>query len=153
MTDSRAAVRTEIAAALVLTAAAVFALVWLVPENTEPARSDLDISPAFFPMLAAGLVLVLSLTMMAVRLTRAVAATAELSGPAILREAAVWCGAGLAIWFVLPAIGFIPTSIGVVVFGGWATGYRNWWVLVTLAIVFSLIVDFGAWQIFIVDLP
>ena len=153
MADSRTAVRTEIAAALVLMAAALFALLWLIPNHTEPARSELDISPAFFPMLAAGLVLMLSFAMIAVRLTKAVAASIDLSGPAILTELAIWCGAGLAIWFALPAIGFILTSIAVVVLGGLATGYRNWWVLGTLALLFSVVVDFGAWQIFTVDLP
>lgn len=153
MTDSRAAVRTEIAAALVLTAAALVALVWLIPNNTEPARSELDISPAFFPMLAAGLVLVLSLAMIAVRLTRAVKASVTMSGPSILGELAVWCCAGVGIWFALPVIGFIPTSIVVVVLGGLATGYRKWWVLAVLAVLFAVIVDFGAWQVFTVDLP
>ena len=153
MADSRAAVRTEIAAALVLMGAAVFALLWLIPNHTEPARSELDISPAFFPMLAAGLVLVLSLAMIVVRLTRQIVASVELSGPAILGEVAIWGGAGLAIWFALPALGFIPTSILVVVLGGFAAGYRMWWLLAALAVVFSVIVDIGAWQIFTVDLP
>jgi hypothetical protein len=153
MTDTRTAVRTEIAVAFVLMAAALFALLYLIPNNTEPARSELDISPAFFPMLAAGLVLGLSAAMIVVRLTRAVQSTVELPGPAILVEIVIWCGAGLAIWFVLPVIGFIPTSVIVVVLGGLATGYRRWWVLITLAVVFSLFVDFGAWQIFTVDLP
>ena len=153
MTDNRTAVRAEIAAAFVLMAGALFALLWLIPNNTEPARSELDISPAFFPMLAAGLVLGLSAAMIVVRLTRAVQSTVELTGPAILVEIVIWCGAGLAIWFVLPVIGFIPTSVIVVVLGGLATGYRRWWVLITLAVVFSLFVDFGAWQIFTVDLP
>lgn len=153
MKDNRAAVRTEIAAAFVLMAAALFALIWLIPNNTEPARSELDISPAFFPMLAAGLVLVLSAAMIVVRMTRTLPSTIDLPGPAILAEIAIWCGAGLAIWFVLPVIGFIPTSVIVVVLGGLATGYRRWWVLILLAILFSLFVDFGAWQIFTVDLP
>ena len=153
MIDSRSAVRTEIAAAFVLTAATLFALFWLIPNNTEPARSELDISPAFFPMLAAGLVLLLSLAMIVVRLTRAVVATAELSGPAILSEVVVWCGASVAIWFALPVIGFIPTSIAVVILVGLATEYRKWWVLGAMAILFSIIVDFGAWQVFTVDLP
>jgi hypothetical protein len=91
--------------------------------------------------------------MIVVRLTRAVQSTVELPGPAILVEIVIWWGAGLAIWFVLPVIGFIPTSVIVVVLGGLATGYRRWWVLITLAVVFSLFVDFGAWQIFTVDLP
>lgn len=153
MTDDRNAVRTEIAAAFILMAAALFAIFWLIPNNTEPARSELDISPAFFPMLAAGLVLVLSSAMVVVRLTRAVVSSVELSGHAILSEVAAWSGAGVAIWLALPALGFIPTSVIVVVLGGLATGYRKWWILTTLAILFSIIVDMGAWQIFTVDLP
>ena len=140
MIDSRSAVRTEIAAAFALTAAALFALFWLIPNNTEPARSELDISPAFFPMLTAGLVLFLSLVMLVAR-------------PAILSEVVVWCGASVAIWFALPVIGFIPTSIAVVILVGLATGYQKWWVLGAMAILFSITVDFGAWQVFTVDLP
>ncbi len=153
MTGSRAAVRTEIAAAFILMVAALFALFWLIPNHTEPARSELDISPAFFPMLAAGLVLALSSAMIVVRLARRVVTSVELPGPAILVEIAVWLGAGMAIWFALPAIGFIPTSVVVVTLGGLAIGYRTWWVLVLLAVSFSIIVDVGAWQVFTVDLP
>jgi len=153
MTDGRSAVRSEIAVALVLMAAAIFALFWLIPNNTEPARSELDISPSFFPTLAMGIVLVLSLAMIVVRLTRSIVSGVNLPGPAILGEIAVWSGAGVTIWFVLPVLGFIPTSVGVVVLGGLATGYRKWWILTTLAVLFSVIVDIGAWQIFTVNLP
>ena len=104
-------------------------------------------------MLTAGLVLFLSLVMLVARLTRAVVATAELSGPAILSEVVVWCGASVAIWFALPVIGFTPTSIAVVMLVGLATGYQKWWVLGAMAILFSITVDFGAWQVFTVDLP
>ena len=104
-------------------------------------------------MLTAGLVLFLSLVMLVARLTRAVVATAELSGPAILSEVVVWCGASVAIWFALPVIGFIPTSIAVVILVVLATGYQKWWVLGPMAILFSITVDFGAWQVFTVDLP
>ena len=153
MADVRADVRVEIAAAIVLMAAAVFALFWLVPNHTEPASSELDIAPAFFPMLAAGVVLVLSFAMIVVRLTRQVTSSVELSGKTILREAALWCATGVLIWFALPVIGLISTSILVVLLGGFVTGYKRWWVLATLAVVFSVLVDFGAWQIFTVDLP
>ena len=153
MADSTAAVRTEIAAAILLMAAALVAVFWLVPASTEPATSEFDIAPAFFPMLAAGLVFLLSLAMVVVRLTRRVVSSIELAGPVILGELAVWCAAGVVIWFALPVLGFIPTSILVVALGGVLTGYRQWWVLAVLAVLFSVMVDFGAWQIFTVDLP
>ena len=153
MTDSRTAVWTEIAAAFVLMAVAFFTCFWLIPNNTEPARSELDISPAFFPVIAAGLVFGLALVMIVVRLSRHVVPSVELPGTVILTEITVWVGVGLAIWFALPAFGFILVSVLVVALGGLATGYHNRLNLITFAIIFSITVDFGVWQIFTVELP
>ena len=153
MSDSNKAVQTEIAAAAFLAVAAVVALVWLIPNNTQPAASDLDISPAFFPMLAAVVVLFLSLAMIAVRLSRQVQSSIGVSGRMIMIEVVIWGGVAAAIWFALPMIGFVPVSVFVILLGGVAVGYRRWWVLGLLAVVFSVTVDVGAWQIFTVDLP
>lgn len=153
MTDSRTAVRTEIAAAAVLAAAAAFAMIWLIPAHTQPASSDLDIAPAFFPMLAASIVLVLSLAMIVVRLTRDVASLVTFSARRVLVELVIWAGVALAIRLALTSLGFLPTAILVVALGGIAVGFRRWWVLGLLAVVFSAVVDVGAWQIFTVDMP
>ena len=153
MTDSRHAVRTEIAAAAVLVAAGLFALLWLVPNHTQPAMSENDISPAFFPALSAMTVIALALGMIVVRLTRAVATAVSLSGPGIMLELAVWTAAALAMFLALPVIGFVPTTVIVIVLGAWAIGFRRWLFITLFAIGFAVIVDLGVWQIFTVDLP
>ncbi|MGB7244736.1 MAG: tripartite tricarboxylate transporter TctB family protein [Sulfitobacter sp.] len=153
MNDSREAVRTEIAAAALLVGAALFALLWLIPNHTQAPTTANDVSPAFFPRLAALVVLFLALTMIAVRLTRNVVASVNLPGPAILREMLIWAVAGVVIFILLPVIGFVPTSTLTIAVAAAAAGYRRWLVIAVLAIAFSFLVDFGAWQIFTVDLP
>ena len=145
--------RTEIATAACLAAVATLALVWLVPVNTQPAASELDISPAFFPMLAATLVLVLSLALIAELVFLSAKSTASHSIKTIVSELVIWGAVTFVMLACLPKVGFIAVSTTVIVLGGIAMGYRRWWALTLLAIVFSLTVDFGAWKIFTVDLP
>ena len=145
--------QTEIVTAACLAAVATLALLWLVPVNTQPAASELDISPAFFPMLAATLVLVLSLALIAELVFLSAKSTASHSIKTIVSELVIWGAVTFVMLACLPKVGFIAVSTTVIVLGGIAMGYRRWWVLTLLAIVFSLTVDFGAWKIFMVDLP
>ena len=153
MPNSSSIFRTEIATAACLAAVATLALLWLVPVNTQPAASELDISPAFFPMLAATLVLVLSLALIAELVFLSAKSTASHSIKTIVSELVIWGAVTFVMLACLPKVGFIAVSTTVIVLGGIAMGYRRWWVLTLLAIVFSLTVDFGAWKIFTVDLP
>ena len=145
--------QTEIVTAACLAAVATLALLWLVPVNTQPAASELDISPAFFPMLAATLVLVLSLALIAELVFLSAKSTASHSIKTIVSELVIWGAVTFVMLACLPKVGFIAVSTTVIVLGGIAMGYRRWWALTLLAIVFSLTVDFGAWKIFTVDLP
>ena len=153
MTDRWRVIQTEIAAAAVLAAAALFSLLWLIPNHTQIAHSDNDVSPAFFPILAAATVLVLSLAMVVVRLTRGVGTSLDLSGLSVLRELVVWSVAAVTVYILMPIVGFIPTSVSIIAMGGLAAGARQWLVLALLAVGFSIAVDWGAWRIFAVDLP
>ena len=153
MPNSSSIFRTEIVTAACLAAVATLALVWLVPVNTQPAASELDISPAFFPMLAATLVLVLSLALIAELVFLSAKSTASHSIKTIVSELVIWGAVTFVMLACLPEVGFIAVSTTVIVLGGIAMGYRRWWVLSLLAIVFSVTVDFGAWKIFTVDLP
>ena len=153
MPGSSSVFQTEIATAACLAAVAILALVWLVPVNTQPAASELDISPAFFPMLAATLVLVLSLALIAELVFLSAKSTASHSIKTIVSELVIWGAVTFVMLACLPKVGFIAVSTTVIVLGGIAMGYRRWWALTLLAIVFSVTVDFGAWKIFTVDLP
>ena len=153
MPNSSAIFQTEIVTAACLAAVATLALLWLVPVNTQPAASELDISPAFFPMLAATLVLVLSLALIAELVFLSAKSTASHSIKTIVSELVIWGAVTFVMLACLPKVGFIAVSTTVIVLGGIAMGYRRWWALTLLAIVFSVTVDFGAWKIFTVDLP
>ena len=153
MPGSSSVFQTEIATAACLAAVAILALVWLVPVNTQPAASELDISPAFFPMLAATIVLVLSLALIAELIFLSAKSTATHSIKTIVSELVIWGAVTFVMLACLPKVGFIAVSTTVIVLGGIAMGYRRWWALTLLAIVFSVTVDFGAWKIFTVDLP
>ena len=104
-------------------------------------------------MLAATLVLVLSLALIAELVFLGAKATSSHSSKTIVSELVIWGAGSFFIWVCLPEIGFIAVSTIVIILGGIALGYRRWWALTLLAIVFSLTVDFGAWKIFTVVLP
>ena len=131
----------------------MFCLFWLVPENTQPAASDLDISPGLFPSVAAGVVLALSVGMIVHRLVRRSDLEGPLAGGTILIELVVWAAVAVAVRLALPSIGFLPVAVAILAVGGVAVRYRTWWILRLLAVLFPLIVDIGAWHVFTVDLP
>jgi len=143
----------DIAAGLVLAAMAVFALLWLIPENTEPAMSEFDISPAFIPKLAAWAVLLMSAGFVAHRLWRRPAPADDVSGAAVLSEIAVWAGVGGLTVLGITTVGFLPTAIVLVAAGMIAGGARRWWLVAAIAVLFPLLLDQAAWMIFTVDLP
>ncbi|MFK7751871.1 MAG: tripartite tricarboxylate transporter TctB family protein [Sedimentitalea sp.] len=144
---------TDLTAAAVLAAAALVCLLWLIPNHTEPPYSENDIAPAMFPMISAALVLILSVGLGLTAVMRPRETGDDLPGRLILLEIAVWCAVGLAIHFALPRLGFVPLAIAIVFLGGFFVRYQKWWLSALLAIGFAVVVDFGAWQIFTVDLP
>ena len=48
---------------IVLIPVCIFCLVWLIPNNTVPPTSENDISPGLIPSLAAGVGLILSISL------------------------------------------------------------------------------------------
>lgn len=154
MSLSRSSVNwTDLTAASVLSVAALICLLWLVPNHTEPPYSENDIAPAMFPMAAAAIVLILSVGLGLTALRRPGTKKTALPGRLILLELAAWGAIGLTIHFALPQVGFVPLAISIVFLGGLFVRYRSWWISAVLAVGLALIVDFGAWQIFTVDLP
>ena len=143
----------DLTAAAVLSAAALVCLLWLVPNHTEPPYSENDIAPAMFPMVSAAIVLILSVGLGFTAVLRPAADKDATPGHLVLIEIAVWCAVGLAIHFSLPQFGFVPLAIAIVFLGGLFVRYRAWWISALLAVGFTLAVDYGAWQIFTVDLP
>ena len=139
--------------AVVLAASAAYALFWFIPENTQPAMSEHDAAPGFFPSLAAVTVLALSLGMVVHRALRRPKSSTMLSGRVVLAETAIWCGLSAAIVAGLSWLGFLTTAIALIAIGMLAAGCRNWILGGAISVLFPLIVSFGAWHLFTVELP
>lgn len=139
--------------AVVLAASAAYALLWLIPENTQPAMSEHDAAPGFFPSVAASIVLALSLGLLVRRALRRPELPAMLSGRIVLAEAAIWSGLSVAVIAGLSRLGFVPTAIALIAIGMLAAGCRSRILLVAIPVLFPLIASFGAWYLFTVELP
>lgn len=140
----------DIAAGLFLAVLSVFALVWLIPNHTQPADSQFDVAPGFFPNLAAGAVLLLSGLLL---LRRWGQAPSGGGGARIVLEFVVWCALSVAVMLALSHIGFLIMAPVVIAGAMLFSGSRNWWLIAAMTILFPLAVKWAAWFIFTVDLP
>jgi tripartite tricarboxylate transporter TctB family protein len=147
---------TDIAAGLVLAAISVTALLWLIPNFIESGASEYDIGPAFFPKLTAWVVLALSVALTLTNMVRYRASgSRDLSGQgwSVLFEIFAWTLVGGLTLFGLSKVSFLLTAALLVAFGAVVAGYRRWWVIAVLALVFPVVVDQIVWLVFTVDLP
>lgn len=144
---------TDLAAGLVLCGLSLFAIAWLIPNYTQPADSNFDVAPGFFPRLAAGVVLVLSLGMIGHRLLRMAATPGAASGVAAVAEFVAWCVIAAGLYLLLVHVGFLAMAFAAIALGSILSGSRNWPVIAALTVLLPLAVDWGAWLVFTVDLP
>ena len=146
----------DIAAGLVLAALSLFALLWLIPTQTKGAAGAYDVSPGFFPQVAASAVLILSVLFLGHRFVRFRAMRARPSssdGVAILAEIAVWTVACAAIWIGLWQICFLVVAPLLIAIAMVAAGVRRWWLIVVLAAATTAATYWGAEHLFSVALP
>ena len=145
---------TDIVAGLLLAVLAVLALVWLVPGHVERSLSDHDVQPGFFPNLAAGVVLVLSLGLVVQRLLRGGGMRSAFGqGRFVPADLAIWAlVAGLAM-VGLHTVGFLIVAPLLVAAGMLFAGCRQVWLIAAVAVLFPVLVDQAAWHVFTVDLP
>ena len=151
--DGGASAAIDIVSGLVLAALSTIALVWLIPMQVSGVSDGTDVSPAFFPKLTAWVILVLSLVVVAHRFLRGDPRSGWIVGREILAETGAVLIFALAVGMLVPFIGYLPTTILVILVGGFVAGYRRWWALILLAVLFPIVVRFGAWTIFTVELP
>ncbi len=146
----------DIAAGLVLAALSLFALLWLIPTQTKDAAGAYDVSPGFFPRVAASAVLILSVLFLVHRFARFRALRRHpwsSDAGAILTEIAVWSVACAAIWIGLWQIGFLVVAPLIIVGAMIAAGVRRWWLIVLLAAATTVATFWGAELLFEVALP
>lgn len=145
--------RADIVTGLLLALLAGSALLWLIPYHTEAPVSRYDIAPGFFPSLAAWAVLVLSVGLIGQRLLRFRHAAGLTGGGNIVIEIVIWSITALLIGLGLNTIGFLITATVLIAAGMYFAGYRNGWLIAAIAMLFPLLIDQAAWQVFTVGLP
>lgn len=146
----------DIAAGLVLAALSLFALLWLIPTQTKGAAGAYDVSPGFFPQVAASAVLILSVMFLGhrfVRFRRMRQRPSSSDGGAIVTEIAVWAVACAAIWIGLWQVGFLVVAPLIIVGAMVAAGVRRWWLIVLIAAATTVATYYGAEHLFEVALP
>lgn len=151
--ERRSAAAIDVALGLLVAALSSMALLWLIPAQISTEATGTDVSPAFIPQLAAGVMLVLSVCMVAHRILRERPAGGWARGRPLMLETATLAAGAAAISIAIPLVGFLPVAVAVILAGGLFARYRPLWALGLLAVLFPLLVDFGAWTIFVVDLP
>ena len=147
----------DVAAGLILAAISIVTLAWIIPANVNSSVAENDVSPAFFPNLAMWLLLGLSLSLVISRIVQTRnfghAVTTSTSWKPIVSQAFIWHVVGTLAFLGLANIGFLATSSILVILGGLACHFRNWWLLGGLAIIFPIVVVQISWIVFEVNLP
>ena len=148
--------RQELAAGAVLIGLSLFALLWLIPNHTGESTSDLEVAPGFFPQIAAGALLVLSVLLVGHRLIRFPKLRSirpETGGGAVLSEIAILAAGGLLVAWALGAAGYLVVAPAVMLAGLLAGGERRWWVIALVIAGVTAATWFGADLLFGVVLP
>ena len=147
----------------VLALLSVYCLVWLIPQNTAPAQSDLDLSPALIPSVATGLCLVLSVVLV----YRALAADRtekalldeefgeEATGidPAVLGNLVIWTAVSCAILAVMELVGFEPALALFLAAAMLFVGARRYWVIALVAVAAPVALSQLVLHVFTTELP
>jgi hypothetical protein len=148
---------TDLVSAFSLALLAIFTLVWLIPNHTDAAAANYDVSPAFIPKVSAYGVLALSLVQFALALRRRGLAAGHVTRGMCqwhnVLDPLAWAFICTSIYFGITFLGFLiagPIILGLCLF---AAGQRSWIVFTIMALGFPALLKFAAWQIFTVNLP
>lgn len=151
--DSTARKRLDFYCGVVLSAASVVALLWIIPNWVPDTGSRGAVAPSFFPRLSAGVVLVCSLGLMVANWRAALVRTPT-GGAKILLELAGWAAGGALIWLLLRHAGFIPAAIAGTAAGIVLAGYRDRpWLAAAVAVLLPVLITWLVRAVFSVNLP
>lgn len=161
--------RIDAISATVLIVLSAVVLAWLIPAQISTDAGEYDLSPSFFPSVGAWIVLTLAVLLLLVRVMEIVsrvrkrevadspapnqAASKPLTVGPIATEFLAWTVAGVAVFYLLPFAGFLPTAVLIVMLGTRICGRRDWLPGIALGVAFCWLVQAGAWSLFTVALP
>ncbi len=157
---------THIWAGALLALVSLWCLVWLIPDNTAPAESELDLAPALVPSIAIGVCLVLAvvLAVQAVyggrrvedgedHLDEEFGAEATGASAHVLLNLLIWTAIAGAAWFLIEHVGFEPAMTLFLVATMLFVGARNPWTIALVSLATPIVLSQAAYQFFNTELP
>ncbi len=152
-TDRGAGRRLDFICGLVLTAASMVVLIWIIPGTVPGEASRGEVAPSFFPNLTAGVVLVCSVALVLAN-RGAVSMRLGTEGWRTLGELAGWAVLSVTIWLLLRHLGFIAASIAATAVFTLVSRYRGrLWLVALIAILLPVALRFGVQALFGITLP
>ena len=157
---------THIWAGVLLVLASLWCLFWLIPDNTYPPDSELDLAPALVPSIAIGVCLVLAvvLAVQAVyggrrvedgedHLDEEFGAEATGASAHVLLNLLIWTAIAGAAWFLIEHVGFEPAMTLFLVATMLFVGARNPWTIALVSLATPIVLSQAAYQFFNTELP
>ncbi len=153
---------THIVSGAFLSVVALICLFWVIPATTSPPDSELDLAPAFIPMVAVITLLVLSIVLgLTAYLKKAdntelhdeFGADASGMGREEFANLGLWVLAAAVSWLIMAYVGFEPAMtvfLGVVLY---FIGLRNYWLIVGLALAVPIFLSQFVWFAFDTQMP
>ncbi len=154
--------QTHIWSGVVISAISLLFLFWIIPTQTSPPDSHLDLAPKFIPSLAIIVTLLLAIILSATAFFSRKAedeeheefgAEASGMGWAEFKNLGLWALASIFAWFGTTHVGFEPTMTVLLAAGLFYAGLRNYWLTAVIAIATPIILSQFAWHIFVTELP
>lgn len=146
----------NIAVGITLAAISFWLIFALIPNNISQVSNENDISPSLFPNLSAWFLLGFSLiliTLNGLKLRSIDIKNLDRNIIPIVFEAIICLVIATIVYLFLPLVGFLIVSGGLIILIGFATGYRNYWMIGALALFMPLVTSQVVWQVFQVNLP
>ncbi|MDP6691584.1 MAG: tripartite tricarboxylate transporter TctB family protein [Alphaproteobacteria bacterium] len=154
--------KTHIYASLVISFVSLIFLLWLIPAQTSPPDSHLDLAPKFIPNLAIivclGLAALLGLTAFFSpkkddELHEEFGEEASGMGWPEFQNLGLWILASGAAWMGTVHVGFEPAMIVFLAAVLIYAGMRNYWLTAIIAILTPIILSQFAWYVFSTEMP
>lgn len=154
---------THLAAGIFLGLVSVFCLVWLIPNHTTKAMSELDLNPSFMPNVAMVTCLIMAV-ILAIKAWRMPKVSTnemhdefgeEATGGSVdmFRNLGLWFVTATATLFLMDWVGFEIAMTLFLAIGLYYLGARNWVLMAVIALFAPLLLTLGTWYLLGVQLP
>lgn len=153
---------THLYSAVIIGGFSFLCLVWIIPSQTAPAESPLDLPPAFMPTLMVAICLLLSIVL-GVRALRQKGDDGKPNeefgedatgiGRTELLNFSLWAGVATTTWLLLRFVGFEPAMTVFLLAVLTYTGVRKIWLIACVALVVPIVLAQFTWYALTIQVP